>query len=376
MRILVLIHEFPPVGGGGGHVAEDICCELVKRGYEIKVLTAHIKGLPLQEVRNGFQIIRLRSLRTRPYRASFVSMVTYVLAGFWAGLRLMKNWRPNVIHAHFAVPTGALAWMLSRLTGIPYLLTIHLGDVPGGVPEKTDGWFRLIYPFTLPIWHDARQVIAVSHYTRQLAEQHYRVKMSVIPNGVDLKLRDEGELQIHTPPRIMFAGRFVAQKNPLQVVETLKNLKDLEWECIMLGDGPLFEEVKLGITRYKMNERFTLPGWVAPQDVIEWFGKGDLLFMPSLSEGLPMVGIQALVKGLAVVASRVGGFVDLVEENENGYLFLPDDETSMVRSLRSLLTKPGKLLQARYRSREIARQFDINSVADNYAKRFKELVQH
>ena len=67
-------------------------------------------------------------------------------------MKLAREWKPDLIHVHFAVPAGALAWILRRLTGIPYVLTAHLGDVPGGVPEKTGRWFRWIYPFTPPIW--------------------------------------------------------------------------------------------------------------------------------------------------------------------------------------------------------------------------------
>ena len=374
MRILVLIHEFPPVGGGGGRVAEDICRGLSQRGHEIKVFTAHIEGTLHQEERDGYYIIRLHSFRTEAFRASFLSMGAYVLAGLWAGLRLIKHWRPDVIHVHFAVPAGALAWMLSRLTGIPYLLTSHLGDVPGGVPEKTKGWFQLIYPFTPTIWKGANRIVAVSRHTRQLAEQHYRVSIDVIPNGIDLTLGEHDIPAIHDPPRVMFAGRFMPQKNPLQVVGALARLKDLKWECVMLGDGPLFEDVKQRIVCEKMEERFTLPGWVTPQDVIQWFGRGDILFMPSLSEGLPVVGVQALVKGLAIVASRVGGFVDLVEDGENGYLFSPADEMSMVNVLRSLLTDTGKLLRARHRSREVAVLFDIVSIVSAYEKILEEMI--
>jgi glycosyltransferase involved in cell wall biosynthesis len=83
MRILVLVHEFPPVGGGGGRVAEDICSKLAQRGHEVKVLTTHLKGLPYEEEKNRFQILRFGSLRTQPYRASFLSMAAYVLAGLW-----------------------------------------------------------------------------------------------------------------------------------------------------------------------------------------------------------------------------------------------------------------------------------------------------
>jgi glycosyltransferase involved in cell wall biosynthesis len=372
MRILVLTHEFPPVGGGGGRAAEDICKELSKRGHEIVVLTSHFKGLEYEETRDGIRIIRLRALRAEAYRASFLSMATYVLCGLWVALRFVRRWRPDVIHVHFAVPAGSLAWALSRWTHIPYVLTAHLGDVPGGVPEKTEAWFRWIYPLTPPIWQEASKVIAVSRYTRQLAQKAYRISMEVITNGVDLAMLDPGEIHIHNPPRIAFAGRFMPQKNPMRIVETLAALRDLSWECVMLGDGPLFGNVGQAIAHYGLEKRFTLPGWVTPQQVIGWFGTCDLLFMPSLSEGLPVVGVQGLAKGLAIVASRVGGFVDLVEHGKNGFLIAPQDTKGMVEAFRVLLTDNSFLLRARNSSRELAHRFDLTAAVDRYESVLRE----
>ncbi|HLO16982.1 MAG TPA: glycosyltransferase family 4 protein, partial [Anaerolineales bacterium] len=306
MRILVLVHEFPPVGGGGGRVAEDICSKLVKRGHEVKVLTTHIKGLPYEEERNGLQIIRFGSLRLQPYRASFLSMAIYVLAGLWVGSRLIGNFKPEVIHAHFAVPAGALAWLLSRMTRIPYVLTVHLGDVPGGVPEKTDEWFRWVYPFTPNIWRNASEIVAVSEFTKQLALKKYKEKIQVVPNGVDLSALMPKRISLHDPPRIIFAGRFMTQKNPLQLVRTLNELRELKWQCVMIGDGPLMQDIQCAIAEFNLEDRFQLTGWIDPQDVLTWFDKSDILFMPSQSEGMPVVGVQALAKGLAIVAGRVG----------------------------------------------------------------------
>ena len=151
MRILVLIHEYPPVGGGGGQVAEDICEGLVKRGHEVRVITAHLKGLPPDEIRSGVQVIRLHSGRKFAYKATFSAMLLFILAGFWHGLEEIRNWKPDIIHVHFAVPAGVAGWWLSIFTRVPYILTAHLGDVPGGVPEKTDKWFRWVAPFIPPI---------------------------------------------------------------------------------------------------------------------------------------------------------------------------------------------------------------------------------
>ena len=93
-------------------------------------------------------------------------------------------------------------------------MTVHLGDVPGGVPEKTGNWFKWIMPFTRPIWRDAKHVIAVSEFTRQLALEHYEREVEVIPNGVDLdRLRPAG-IKVNEPPRIVFAGRFHGAEKP------------------------------------------------------------------------------------------------------------------------------------------------------------------
>ena len=185
MKILVLIHEFPPVGGGGGRAAQDICRGLAERDHDIVVLTAHLKGLPKEEMMDGIRVLRLPSLRREAFRAALKAMGAYVLSGLWAGFRFIKRWQPDLVHVHFAVPAGALAWMLSKLTGVPYVMTVHLGDVPGGTPEKTRGWFKWVMPFTYPIWRDAKRVIAVSEFTRQLALKHYKREIEVIPNGVD-----------------------------------------------------------------------------------------------------------------------------------------------------------------------------------------------
>lgn len=366
MRILTLIYEFPPIGGGGGRAAYDICKELAARGHAVTVLTARMDGLPREEIRDGIRLVRIQSLRTEAFSASFQTMLAYVLAGLWAGLALIWRFRPDIIHTHFAVPSGALAWTLSLLTGIPYILTAHLGDVPGGVPEKTARWFRWLEPLTKPIWKRAKQVAAVSEFTRQLALKHYDVNIRVIPNGADFQHLVPDHIELNQPPRVVFAGRFVSQKNPLAIVRVLSTLKDLNWTCTMLGDGPMLGEVTAEIEKHELTERFRLPGWVTPDDVLREFSKCDILFMPSYSEGLPVVGVDALVKGLAIVASKIGGFLDLVDQDRNGYLVEVRDEAGFSSALRGLLSNRERLAEFRRASLKKAGNFDIKKIADQY----------
>ena len=98
-------------------------------------------------------------------------------SGSWlrcpAAISEIRRQKPDVIHAHFAVPTGAVAWAAHRVTGIPYVLTAHLGDVPGGVPEQTGALFRWIQPLTVPIWKDAAATTAVSSFVAGLGKKAY-----------------------------------------------------------------------------------------------------------------------------------------------------------------------------------------------------------
>ncbi len=366
MRILVLCHEYPPLGGGGGRVAQDLSRGFVQQGHEVRLLTARAEGLPAAENDNGVEIIRLKSFRTQTFRAGLRAMLGYVWASFWAGLKITRQWKPDIIHIHFAVPGGAAGFAISRLTHVPYVLTVHLGDVPGGVPEKTGKWFRWIFPLTPMIWKNADQLVAVSEFTRNLALQKYPVPIQVIPNGVDLNALNPGEIKVNMPPVIVFAGRFVPQKNPLQIIRSLAEVSDLPWKAVLIGDGALRPEIENQIEASGLTARFTLPGWLKPEEVIEWYRKSDILFMPSLSEGLPVVGVQALAMGLAMVLSDAGGNPELIVPDKNGFLVPQGQNDKYAIGLRSLLSDPQKLQNARLTSRSHARNFDLSAVVESY----------
>ncbi len=364
MRILTLIHEYPPLGGGGGKACQDIAIELSSRGHELVVLTSHFGGLPKVECFSNLTVKRFPVARKREYQAGLITMGLYILKATVNGLRLIRKWNPSLIHVHFAVPAGVAAYLLHRLTGVPYLLTTHLGDIPGGSPQKTDKWFRWIFPFTKRIWQNASKITTVSAFTAELANNAYKTTPEIIPNGIPI--REALSIKLQNPPVILFAGRFVPQKNLGVFLEVLKSLHELPWKCVMLGDGPLRENFATRITKTGLSERINVTGWVTPEQVTKVMDESDILFMPSLFEGLPVVGVQALEAGLAIVASNVGGFVDLVEQNRNGALHSPSDVTGMRETLTLLLSNKKALLDARIVSREIANKFDIKKTTSKY----------
>jgi glycosyltransferase involved in cell wall biosynthesis len=368
MKILVLCHEFPPVGGGGGRVARDIALGLTRRGHEIRLLTDSLEGLPADETQAGLRIERIPARRKQAFQAEFAEMARYDLAAFQSGLGIIRDWKPDVIHAHFAVPAGAAAFALSKLTKVPYLLTAHLGDVPGAVPDKTDHWFKLIYPLTPQIWKSAARVVAVSEFTRSLALKHYDVPVEVIHNGVELSALPKWQAATDDSPRIIFAARFVAHKNPSDLVEALARLAYLPWTCIMAGDGEQLETVRALAERHGLEKRIQLPGWVSPEQVLEHFAASDILVLPSRSEGLSVVGVQGLAMGLALILSEAGGNPELVKPGENGFLFQPGDVDALTAALESLLTSPEKMAAFQARSRAMAEAFDLEEIVSQYEK--------
>jgi len=371
----VVSHEYPPVGGGGGKVAQDLSQAFARRGHEIRVVTAHYGDLALQENQDGVLVKRLRSLRLQPFRAGMAAMAGFLIAGGIAALREVRHWQPDVVHVHFAVPAGPIAWLVNQVSDTPYVLTAHLGDVPGGTPEKTGKWFKWIFPFTPPIWRNASRVIAVSEFTRQLALQNYDIPIQVIPNGVQLECLEPDQIVVNQPPHLVFAGRFMEQKDPLMVIKTLAACADLDWHCTMLGDGPLLPQVQQAVLAAGLESRFTLPGWVTSEQVREIFLQSDILIMPSLSEGLPVVGVQALSSGLAFAVSNIGGFIDLVQEGLNGFLVPPKNVLVWQEKLRQLLSSVQLIRTFRMQSLEIAQKFDLEQIAQEYLQVFEDVIQ-
>ena len=373
VKILVISHEYPPIGGGGGRVVQDLCKGLASREYDFYILTAHHAGLPDLETQEHLTIERLHSCRRQEYRASLFSMFCFVWKSFWRALRIIKIWKPDLIHAHFAVPAGASAAMAALLTRTPYILTIHGGDVPGGAPEKTGRWFKFIKPFTAFIWKKARKIIAVSDFSRQLALMHYPVQIEVIPNGIDRKRFSQDVQPVHSPPQLLFVGRFSPEKNAIALPDILNEIADLPWSCTMIGDGPHYEKVNSHLLHYHLDGRVRLTGWISQEDVNIALSQSDLLLMPSLRESMPLVGLQALAAGVGLLVSDVGACAEMVDEGQNGFLLPANDISGFTRTLRSLLSTTEIITEFKKVSKKKSAAFDLHAILDQYRSIYQEI---
>jgi glycosyltransferase involved in cell wall biosynthesis len=363
VKVLVLNYEYPPVGGGGGRLCRRVCEALAERGHEVRVVTAGVGSLPRHETMAGVEVFRPRSFRRREDTCSVAEMGFYLVTAFPAANGHARRWRPDVMHAHFVVPTGVLALALKTLTGLPYVITAHLGDVPGGVPEQTGGLFRLAMPIARAVWHRAAARTAVSGHVAQLATTAFGKPGEIIPNGLPA---------IPEPParphgrylEAVWAGRFSIQKNPLLAVNALRAVPDaIPVRLRMIGAGPLYDEARQAAA--DLGNRITFCGWLPEERVRAIFAESDVLVMTSLHEGLPMVGVEALWHGLAILGTRIGGLADVVIENQNGAL-LDSSPHAFAQALTELASNPSLLASRRAASRTLAPRFDFENSINRY----------
>jgi glycosyltransferase involved in cell wall biosynthesis len=375
MKILVIIYEYPPVGGGGGRIAADLCRVLARRGHDLRVLTSRVGALPAHERSDGVAVLRRFAFRQRADRCTIPEMAGYVLAQLPSACALAAGWRPDVLHAHFAVPSGAVTLPAAWLTRTPYVLTAHLGDVPGGVPDQTDRVFRWIKPLTVPIWKRAAAVTAVSDYTRDLVVAAYGVPVETIRNGVDLARVVPSPREPHNPPQLVWVGRCNAQKNLGFLAEWLHRAADCAWHMHVIGDGDERPALVARVRDLGLSEQVTFHGWLHEKQVNELLRRSDILLLPSLSEGLSLVGINSLAHGLAVIASRIPGNADLVRPGYNGYLCELNDAEGFAAALRSLLADAERLARMKSASRAQAQAFDLDRSAARYERIYERVCR-
>jgi glycosyltransferase involved in cell wall biosynthesis len=369
LRILILCYEWPPIGGGGGRAAKEIAEALVRRGHEVQVQTARFLGLPPYEVINGVHVHRGPSLRRNKDRSSPFEMASYVCLNIVPAIQRVREFKPDLIHAHFAVPTGALALPVSRLGKVPYLITAHLGDVPGAIPDQTDHLFRWLNPFIRPIWRNAAAIVAVSRFVAGLAKQAYGRDVNVIPNGISLQSRPDVPKSSSKTPRLIFVGRLNRQKNLDFLPDILTEIADLEWELDIVGEGE--EGPALRTAFAKLSSRIFFHGWLSPAEVEAKLRNAEIFLLPSHVEGLSVAALEALKFGLVVIGADIPSLRECIEPNANGYLIPTGDRDLWISTLRTLLTDSGRRLTMRQQAWRLVERFDLEKIADEYEELFR-----
>jgi glycosyltransferase involved in cell wall biosynthesis len=376
MRILIVNSEHPPVGGGAGNASANLAEELVSMGERVAVLTSRYNDFPIDSREEGVRIYRCLSQRRFEDRSSPREQFLFMLGGLTDGVRFIRQWSPDVIITFFGIPSGPVGLAAKTLFGIPYVVSLRGGDVPGFRPYDFKRMHRILGPLIHLVWKHAGCVVANSRGLKELANKFSpEVPIKVIPNGVNI---DEFSPRKRSwkDPELLFVGRIVYQKGLDLLIKALSTLRDLNWQLTIVGDGPYLSVIQALAAELKINDRITFAGWVQKDQIEGYYQKANLFVFPSRHEGMSNALLEAMAMGLPVVASDIAGNDELVVPEKTGLLFEKNDLDALTADMRALIEHPELRRQFGNRSRErISAQYTWNNTARGYLEVCQDLVQ-
>lgn len=151
--------------------------------------------------------------------------------------------------------------------------------------------------------------------------------------------------------RVGFSGRLAEEKAPLAFIDLARRIPDARFQFVITGAGPLESQVRRRIARLS-DTRLSFLGVV--DDIGAHIASLDVLVVPSIRDGRPVVVLEALARGVPVIASRVGGLPALVRDGETGFLVEPGDTAAIARQLQHLAQNPPELERLRKNARMFA----------------------
>jgi len=261
--------------------------------------------------------------------------------------------------------------------GLPYVVSLRGGDVPGFVPEIN--WqHRLLTSVRRRVLRSAKAIVANDDGLARLSGVADPFEIDVIPNGVDSRffVPRTGVGPRDGPTSVLFVGRFHRQKNLpflLQQLARLHGTAPKGWRLDLVGDGEERVSIEGCMRRLGLADVTTLHGWQEDKNrLLELYQQTDVVVNPSLYEGMPNVVLEAMACGIPVVASAVPGNDSLVRPGETGYLFKPGDGDALCAALREVRENPAlaRTLGQNGR-RRVQDDFSWDQVARSYIALFE-----
>jgi glycosyltransferase involved in cell wall biosynthesis len=363
VRILSLTYEYPPIGGGGSVVAAAVNEELVRLGHEVTVLTSRMKGLPASETVEGVAVVRAACMRQHRHYTTAAELFTTLVPTYRRGAQLIRSFQPEVIHTHFIVPSGVLAWALSRRFDVPYILTAHGSDVPGYNPDRFEWLHVLLGPAWRAILDGAAFVTSPSRFLADLIRSHgYADPIDIVPNGHHPQRHGGGPRR----KQVLVVARMFPRKGVQHFIEAVSGLDD-DWEFIIAGDGPHREQLEAQACSAAARVRFT--GFLDRMTLRSLYESSQILVFPSIQENFPMVLLEAMGAGCAIVTTNAEGCAEVVGD---AGLVVPKGESQGIRAaLERLMHDPGLVQRLSARGKRRAAML----AWPNIVARYRDLLQ-
>ena len=311
-RIAYVLNVFPKLSET--FIAGELA-ELIARGVEVRALSLR---LPKDEPHHP--IVE---------RAGLLTHMCYDASQFKTVLR---DFQPQLIHAHFAREATATARELADELDVPFTFTAHRYDIYDKAPSDFAARAAA-----------AAALITVSHANAQYIATTFGVPLShmhIIPCGVDTDcFAPSGLPALEGPPLIVCVARLNRVKNQELLLRACARLKafGIQFRCVLVGDGPTRQALLDEVAALGLESSVELAGAANQAEVLQWLQLATVAVLSSHSEGMPVCLMEAAACGLPAVATAVSGVPELIEDGMTGFVIPPGDDAALAMALSRIL---------------------------------------
>lgn len=385
MKVLALAHAFPQNASDPiGSFILRLAVALKGRGIDTLVVAPMAPGLARREEFEGIEVRRFRyapaTRETLAYRgdmkdqvrsmAGAATLASFVGAEFLAGLAAAREFRPDIVHAHWVLPSGLVGLWLSGVRRVPLVTTSHGTDVRLARSSRVAG-----HVFTAVV-RSAGVVTTVSSWLAdevRMLMPDARPRIAPMPVLPDLfqpgKSRDRD--------RLLFVGKLNAQKGVTPLLQALARMRARPTLEIVMGVGSVREPTEALAQSLGVAGQLRWFPLLTQQELVERYQGAAALVAPYVDEGLGLVPIEAQLCGTPVVGFASGGLPDVVHSGETGELVASGDVDALARALDHMLALPDHgAAWGRAARRRALEAFGPEGAARRYADIYQELAPH
>jgi N-acetyl-alpha-D-glucosaminyl L-malate synthase BshA len=365
-----------PTYGGSGAVATELGLALARRGHEVHFITY---AYPFR-LRGYHERVYFHEVDTVTGHYPLFDHYPYTLALASKQHEVALRERLDVLHAHYAIPHATTAYlareMLRGQHPLKVVTTLHGTDITLVGQELS---FYGITKFSI---EQSDAVTAVSSYLRDETVRAFGIKQEirVIPNFVNLeeyRPAAPGCRENLAPPghKILSHGsNFREVKRVRDVVRIFARVrKALPATLLMIGDGPDRADAEREARELQVDKDVRFLGRI--DSMMELLQATDLFLLPSQIESFGLAALEAMACGAPVVATRVGGLPEVIEDGVTGILEPPGSVEAMARRAIELLRDPARHQQMVTAGLARARDFSSERFVPMYERLYEEIIR-
>jgi len=275
----------------------------------------------------------------------------------YVGLRLQEMGIGHV-HAHFMGMAARTAFWIHKFFPLTFSFTAHANDI--FAPRNFEvGLDKLV--------DTARVIVTVSDYAKKFLQERFPERADRIRriyNGLNLAEFGRADFS-SAPPLILAVGRLIAKKGFADLIGACGLIAERgkSFQCEIIGEGPLENELRGQIERLNLQNRVVLPGAKPQREVRQRLAAANVFVLPSVidpeggMDNLPTVIMEAMATGLPIVSTKIGGIPEMVVENETGFLLRPGDAVALADAIEKVISNLSLAQKLGQAGRECAQEF-------------------